>query len=112
MGRAFEVCVDANDPQRLRAFWMTAMGYIEQVTTEGAVDLVDPAGRGPTIWFQRVAEAKSAKNRLHLDVRVAAAERAELVARLVELGGTVISTYPRFTVLGDPEGNEVCLTEG
>lgn len=110
-GHTFEVCIDANDPQRLRPFWSTALGYVEQVTSEGAIDLVDPAGRGPAIWFQRVPEAKIAKNRLHLDVPVEAAERAVLTEKLIRLGGTVTGSFPRFTVLADPEGNELCLTD-
>jgi 4a-hydroxytetrahydrobiopterin dehydratase len=109
--RPFEVAIDANDPQRLRQFWMAALDYVEQTTAEGAVDLVDPAGRGPTIWFQQVPEAKRAKNRLHLDVVVSGVERAALTEKLIELGGTVMSNYPRFTVMADPEGNEFCLTE-
>jgi 4a-hydroxytetrahydrobiopterin dehydratase len=112
LGRSFEVAIDANDPQRLRRFWMVALGYVEQTTAEGAVDLVDPTGRGPTIWFQRVPEAKTAKNRLHLDLLVSATERAALTKQLTELGGSVINDHPRFTVMADPEGNEFCLTEG
>jgi 4a-hydroxytetrahydrobiopterin dehydratase len=110
-GRTFEVCIDANDPERLRPFWITALNYIEHLTAEGVIDLVDPTGRGPTIWFQRVPETKTAKNRLHLDIHVPPTERVTLTARLVELGGTVTSTHPRFTFLADPEGNEVCLTD-
>jgi hypothetical protein len=91
---------------------MAALDYVEQTTAEGAVDLADPTGRGPTIWFQHVPEAKTAKNRLHLDLLVSATERAALTKQLIDLGGSVINNYPRFTVMADPEGNEFCLTEG
>ncbi len=64
------------------------------------------------MWFQHVDEPKVAKNRLHLDIVVAADERGPLVSTLVDLGGTVTANYPRFTVMTDPEGNELCLTEG
>jgi hypothetical protein len=110
-GRRFEVCVDANDPERLRPFWRTALGYVEQVTGEGAIDLVDPAGGGPAVWFQRVPEPKIAKNRVHLDIRVTGGNRVALTEQLVALGGSVIGTFPHFTVLADPEGNEVCLND-
>lgn len=63
--RSFEVAIDANDPQRLRRFWKAALGHVKQTTPEGAIDLVDPAGRRPTIWFQQVPEPKTVKNRLH-----------------------------------------------
>jgi hypothetical protein len=111
-GRVFEVAIDANDPARVRPFWTAALDYVEHVTDDGAVDLVDPAGRGATIWFQRVPESKSVKNRLHLDIKASPAQRVALIERLTAVGGVVISSYPRFTVLADPEGNEVCLTDG
>lgn len=110
-GRTFEVCIDANDPERLRPFWRLALGYAEHRTEEGAIDLVDPSGQGATVWFQRVPEPKTAKNRLHLDVAVSVPERATLVKQLVQAGGKVLASYPRFTVLADPEGNEVCLSD-
>ena len=109
--RSFEIAIDATDPALLRPFWMSALGYVEQVTAEGAIDLVDPEGRGPTVWFQRVRESKTAKNRIHLDIRVAASERTAVAHGLVALGGTVVVSSPQFTVLTDPEGNELCLTE-
>ena len=110
-GRVFEICIDADEPASLRPFWCVALGYVEQITAEGAVDLVDPSGRGPTVWFQRVPEAKAVKNRVHLDVRVPGEERGSLVDQLLVLGGREIRVEPRFTVLADPEGNELCLTE-
>jgi Glyoxalase-like domain len=111
-GRTFEVAIDAGEPERLRPFWAAALAYVEKVTGEDAVDLVDPAGRGPTVWFQRVPEPKTAKNRLHLDILVPPVERAALTRTLVGLGGHVLLERPHFTVLADPEGNELCLTDG
>jgi hypothetical protein len=70
----------------------------------------DPAGVLPTVWFQKVPEFKTSKNRLHLDIRVREQERERLVEALVGRGGTVVATYPRFTTLADPEGNELCVT--
>jgi hypothetical protein len=61
--------------------------------------------------FAVVPEGKVAKNRLHLDIQVAPSKRAELVAQLTALGGTAVASYPRFTVMADPEGNELCVTE-
>jgi 4a-hydroxytetrahydrobiopterin dehydratase len=107
--RDFEICIDGNDPERLRPFWRAALGYVEETTGEGAVDLVDPERVRPTVWFQQVPESKVAKNRVHLDIRVSPSEREQLVEELVNLGGAVLAVYPRFTVLADPEGNEVCV---
>jgi hypothetical protein len=77
--RRFEICIDANDPAVLRPFWRTALGYMDEQTPEGAVDLVDPAGVLPTVWFQKVPEVKTSKNRMHLDVSVQTQERERLV---------------------------------
>jgi hypothetical protein len=85
---------------------------------------VDPDGAGPRLFFQQVPEGKTAKNRLHLDVRSAPGlEGDERMAaleteadRLVALGATRVSrSEPAppmshgFLVMQDPEGNEFCL---
>ena len=90
---------------------------------DSAFALVDPSGSGPRIFFQQVPEPKTAKNRVHLDVRAApgltgdermAALEAE-AARLVGLGATrcervepAVLTSGHIVML-DPEGNEFCL---
>ena len=79
---------------------------------------------GPRLFFQRVPEGKTAKNRLHLDVRAApgsvgdermAALDAE-ATRLADLGATRVRRVDPdgrmetgFVVMQDPEGNEFCL---
>ena len=82
---------------------------------------LDPAGVGPRLLFHRVPEAKTVKNRLHLDVFVSprdidlegrwAAVDAE-VARFIEMGAESINRSPEdevFVVMRDPEGNEFCV---
>ncbi len=62
---------DANDPHRLAAFWARALGYVPEPgydEPDGA-SIVDPDGVGPAIGFLRVPEGKTAKNRVHVDVR-------------------------------------------
>ena len=66
------------------------------------------------ILFIEVPERKQAKNRLHLDLVPAAGTRDEEVARLLELGATVVDDLRRpdgsgWVVLADPEGNEFCI---
>jgi hypothetical protein len=117
---------DALDPHRLAAFWALALGYVAEPgydDPEGA-SLVDPDGVGPAIGFLKVPEAKVAKNRLHIDIRVAGkapwdmAERARLIRvrtdELVAAGATVIEEVVEFgtldhVVMRDPEGNEFCV---
>lgn len=123
---------DAHDPQRLAAFWALALDYVLEAGFEDdpdAASIVDPAGIGPAIGWLRVPEPKAAKNRVHLDIRVAGeppwemTERAVLirdkVAQLVGAGGVEVreehySDDSGRTALGhvvmlDPEGNEFCV---
>ena len=117
---------DAADPHRLAAFWAEALGYVPEPgydDPDGA-SIVDPDGRGPAISFLRVPEPKSAKNRLHIDIRVAGeppwdpAARERLIrARvdtLVAAGATRVREQHYGPELGhvvmlDPEGNEFCV---
>ena len=75
---------DAGDPQRLAEFWAAALGYILEPgydDPDGA-SIVDPDDVGPAIGFLRVPEPKTAKNRLHIDIRVAGpGERSAASAR-------------------------------
>jgi Glyoxalase-like domain len=79
-------------------------------------DPVDPAtggGLGRRVMFQRVAEPKAVKNRVHLDLHVGPDARAAHVERLTTLGATVLREVAepggRWTTMADPEGNEFCI---
>jgi predicted enzyme related to lactoylglutathione lyase len=143
MSIGFQVTFDAADPQRLAAFWQRVLGYQEEdppaphATWEDFAKaagipedrwgdfaaLVDPEGVRPRLFFQRVPEPKSAKNRVHLDVNVGGGRgvppgqrRAlvdEAVERLVSDGATLVRAYDEpdqyWVVMQDPEGNEFCL---
>ncbi|GAA3593904.1 VOC family protein [Kribbella ginsengisoli] len=64
---------DARDPRRLATFWPLASNYVPEPgydDPEGA-SIVDPTGKGPAIGFLEVAEPKTSKNRMHIDIRVA-----------------------------------------
>ncbi|MCT2542676.1 MULTISPECIES: VOC family protein [Streptomyces] len=71
------------------------------------------AGLGRRLLFQRVPEAKTVKNRLHLDVHAGPERREAEVERLVGLGATVLREVAEqggtWVVLTDPEGNEFCV---
>lgn len=66
------------------------------------------------ILFQRVPEAKTVKNRVHLDVRVGADNLEAEVERLTAKGATFQHRAQqgpfRWVTILDPEGNELCLT--
>jgi len=150
--RTVQVTVDCADPEALSRFWASVLGYVnppppgqEVAPGEDVFDAwraflrangvpesdwnsasaaEDPSGVGPRLFFQRVPEGKTAKNRFHLDVRAApgltgdermAALEAEC-ERLVGLGATRVQRHepaPPMSgghiVMADPEGNEFCL---
>jgi Glyoxalase-like domain len=128
MAIPLQITVDARDPRRLAAFWAVALGYVLQAPRPGYLvrsgeeqytAIVDPAGFGPRMLFQRVPEPKKLKNRVHLDVNAghgAIDRRAAIrshMSQLVAAGATVVREMQEesgwWIVLTDPEGNEFCL---
>jgi hypothetical protein len=135
-----QVVVDSNAPHELADWWAEALGWQVEPQDEAFITRMVQAGaaseadtmrhRGALVWalgaaitspdpgrprvlFQRVPEAKSVKNRLHLDVRVGPERREAEVARLVGLGATELwreSQGPmEWVTLADPQGNEFCV---
>jgi catechol 2,3-dioxygenase-like lactoylglutathione lyase family enzyme len=142
--REVQVTFDCADPAALSRFWCEVLGYrldppppgfetweaaleafgVPEERRNDASACGDPTGTGPRLFFQKVPEGKTAKNRLHLDVRAApglegdermAALEAEC-SRLVTLGASRVRRVEPappmshgFIVMLDPEGNEFCL---
>jgi hypothetical protein len=101
IARFKDLCLDAGDPARLGEFWAAAAGRTMKVMADGDVVLSGPTRRH-TIWVNRVAEARTVKNRAHLDIY------ARDVADLEALGATVVEPRPKWTIMADPEGGEFC----
>jgi hypothetical protein len=141
---SIQVVFDCADPSRLARFWAAALGYQLQDPPEGhdsweswlraegvpeeswndASAVVDPDGAGPRIFFQRVPEPKTVKNRVHLDLNVGGGRAAGLdenrrrvdaeVERLQAEGATVQRPGGEqrgeyWVVMQDPEENEFCV---
>ena len=139
-----QVVFDCADPARQAAFWSAALGYRLPDPPGGFADwqawataqgipeerwndfsaIEDPTGTRPRVFFQKVPEGKTAKNRVHLDVGVsggrgvALEERRRLVdaevLRLKALGATdergAMERLGEYWVrMNDPEGNEFCV---
>jgi catechol 2,3-dioxygenase-like lactoylglutathione lyase family enzyme len=134
-----QVTFDTADPHAQAAFWAAVLGievedhsdFVDQLVAAGRMpaeerivvngrsafrDVAacrDPSGTEPRLYFQKVPEGKTAKNRVHLDVHVEPEDKAAEVARLTALGAKLIETHddrgPLTYVMRDPEGNEFCL---
>ena len=105
--------IDCADPAALADFWGKVLGrpVSTGATPENAqLDATDPA-HGPRMFFQKVPEAKAAKNRLHLDLLTEHYDQE--IERLTALGAKPLNevTFPgaRWTTFADPEGNEFDL---
>jgi hypothetical protein len=101
------VCVDSADPSALAAWWQRLVGGEVHVDADGDVALRTGDVR---LLFLAVPEAKSGKNRLHIDLRATNFESA--VGAAVALGAQRADDVydgPRWQVLRDPEGNEFCI---
>ena len=145
MGAPMQVVFDCANPARLAEFWAGALGYVVQPPPDGFESwddflasvgipedswndrsaVIDPDGTGPRVFFQKVPEPKTVKNRVHLDVSASggpdtpAYERRSRirgkVASLIDAGATEVREMGARTgdeywvVLQDPEGNEFCV---
>lgn len=67
-----------------------------------------PGWGGPNMWFNRVPESKTAKNRLHFDLRAPGVLTDE-VRHLTDLGAVVVRAKQELVVMQDPDGNEFCV---
>ena len=106
------VSFDAADALVLARFWAAVLGSdVDEDSTAGKA-FVEAAGwGGPNIWFTQVPEPKTAKNRVHFDLR-APGPMDDEVARIERLGAAVARRYPGHVVMADPEGNEFCVEPG
>ncbi len=134
-----QVAIDCADPHTLVRFWAAVAGYevedhhdgVEQMIAAGyasrddAVEIggrlqwataaacFDPEGGRPRLLFQQVPEAKTVKDRIHLDLHFPAGGAAE-VERIIGLGATRLWEGQQgphtWVTLADPEGNEFCVS--
>jgi hypothetical protein len=104
IARFKDLCIDANDPARLGAFWAGVLDRGWQPKEDGAGLLSGPTPQH-SIWINQVPDAKSVKHRVHLDIY------ARDLADLEALGATVVEPLHgtrTWTVMADPEGGEFC----
>ncbi|MFF6805459.1 VOC family protein [Streptomyces sp. NPDC012616] len=105
-----QVIVDSADPVALGRWWAAALGWVVVDDSPDEYEIRPERDRLPGLLFGRVPEAKTVKNRLHLDFRPD--DRDAEVARLVSLGARHVDIgqgEQPWVVLADPEGNEFCV---
>ena len=139
MAARIDLTLDCTDARFVADFWKTALGYIDEPppapfktraewvahydpsgddSEDDGAWLCAPDGTGPRLSILKVPEPKTAKNRLHIDIRVPgrgspderwARIKAE-AERLVRAGGSVLEEFDgHHIVMVDPEGNEFCV---
>ena len=106
----YDFAIDTVDADNIRDFWRVGLGYVERATDDG-IELVDPRGRGPKLWFQHMDPLRADRNRIHLDVYVPKTDGEDRVQSILESGGTLMTDEfaPDWWVLADAEGNELCI---
>jgi predicted enzyme related to lactoylglutathione lyase len=105
-----QITVDARDTVALGSWWREALGWVVVNDDPEEYEIRPAANRLPGLLFVQVPDEKTAKNRLHLDLRPD--DRDAEVERLVELGATradIGQGERSWVVLADPEGNEFCV---
>lgn len=116
-----QVVVDASDPAGLARWWADALGWVFVSADDDEPEIRSAPDTLPGLLFVHVSEAKTVKNRLHLDFRPSAVPgrtRDEIqtaeVERLEALGAVRAqigqdADAVSWVVLADPEGNEFCV---
>jgi catechol 2,3-dioxygenase-like lactoylglutathione lyase family enzyme len=120
--RWYSIVVDCEDVQAQATWWAEVLGWekvyedADEVTIAAQYMLGQPPDeRGPGLVFVPVGEAKTVKNRLHIDLAPpAGASQEDEVDRLVALGAKRVDVGQdeaavSWVVLADPEGNEFCV---
>ncbi|MDR7280247.1 VOC family protein [Catenuloplanes atrovinosus] len=139
MAYDFQVTIDSADPHAQADWWAETLGwtvepqdaaFIKSMIDQGyATEAETTTHRGALVWasgaairhpsddrrvlFQTAPEAKTVKNRVHLDVRVGDEKRAAEVERLSARGATFLWRGQQgphsWVTMADPEGNEFCV---
>ncbi|CAN5791202.1 hypothetical protein BH18ACT15_BH18ACT15_11000 [soil metagenome] len=108
--RIYTVTVDCAAPERLATFWAEVLGYRVAFQSADEWAIEDPDDECSALLFVRVPDAKSGKNRIHLDL--VPDDQAAEIARVKSLGARPVDIGQQdvtWVVLADPEGNEFCI---
>lgn len=116
--RISHTTVDSTDAYAMSEWWRETLGYEmdpEDPNLPGHEEcLIHSPVDGHRLLFIEVAERKSIKNRIHLDLRPTDRLRDEEVDALLERGASVYADLRKpdgtgWVTMHDPEGNEFCV---
>jgi predicted enzyme related to lactoylglutathione lyase len=112
----FALCLDANDPPRLRRFWADVLDWEMADDLQDDIALLPSDDTGFRIRFLPTQEQRTGQNQMHFHLTSTSLEdQQRTVARSLELGARHIDIGQRpdegHVVLADPEGNEFCVIE-
>jgi len=102
LARYKDLCIDVADARVSGEFWSTVLGWRLEMHEDGDAHLRDDEGR-IQVWLNVVPEPKTVKNRIHIDVNVNALDE------VLAAGARVLEELPRWTVVADPDGQELCV---
>jgi hypothetical protein len=112
------ITVDCRDALSLGRFWAAVLGWHVYYDDSPPVLVAPsyPPPVGPTMLFIPVPEPRTTKNRMHVDLVPTDRTRDQEVARLLDLGATMVEDHRHETGpglgwvwLADPEGNDFCV---
>jgi 4a-hydroxytetrahydrobiopterin dehydratase len=106
--QSFLVIPGAPSIARVMPFWQAVLGY-ERRADSPDEDLVDPHDRGPSFWFEEMAEPRAdGGGAIHVAVWIPYEQAEARVAAALAAGGRMVRDdhAPSWWTLADAAGNE------
>ncbi len=100
-----QVTIDALNIPKVKPFWRSVLGYRDRA--DSPEDLIDPRGRGASVWFRKMDAPAAERNRIHIDVWVPPDQAHARIAAAIAGGGHLVTDEyaPAWWTLEDAEGN-------
>ncbi len=112
--------IDCGNAYELSEWWKQLLDYVDHADDPNEPGheeclILDPES-GHQLLFIEVPEGKTAKNRIHFDLRPRQGSRDDEIERVRGLGATEVADFrgefgpgTGWVVFADPEGNEFCV---
>jgi Glyoxalase-like domain len=107
MARFYSLCLDTANPGSDNATFWAAVSGGRVAPAEGGPADVEGRAEHENLYIVPVPEPKTVKNRVHLDVYARSIDDLVALGARVELPAE--ESGFRWTVMRDPEGNELCV---